>query len=163
MRFSKVYFMNCLQAVLAINPLAIAIQLLVTIPAVGAIVIAAIISFIAPPASGFNTIPRMAAEFVYEKTQIPASKKNHIVFFRCNDPAPQDMEPKPVECKNLIREEMPIDQVTTLFGNIAMFGYAISWGIGFFLFGIYRVFLSGLLKIIVPHGILAAKLIKGPN
>lgn len=153
MKFSKDYFMDCVKAALTINPLAIAIQLLVTLPAIGAIVIAAIVSFIAPPASGFNTIPRMAAEFVYEKTQMPASTKNHIVFFRCDDPAPQDMEPKPVACQNLISEEIPLDRVATAFGNFALIGYALSWMIGFLLFGVYKMVLPSILKIIVPHGL----------
>lgn len=153
MKLSKDYFVDCVKTALNINPFAIAIQLLVTIPAFGAIVIAAIVSFIAPPASGFNTIPRMAAEFVYEKTQIPASTKNHIVFFRCDDPAPQDMEPKPVVCQNQISEEMPLDQVATAFGNFALLGYALSWMIGIFLFGFYKMALPSFLKIIVPHGL----------
>lgn len=153
MKFSKDYFMDCLKTALTINPFAIAIQLLVTLPAIGAIVIAAIVSFIAPPASGFNTIPRMAAEFVYEKTQMPASTKNHIVFFRCDDPAPQDMEPKPVACQNLISEEIPLDQVATAFGNFALIGYALSWMIGLILFGVYKMAFPRFLKIIVPPGI----------
>lgn len=153
MKLSKDYFVDCLKTALTINPLAIATQLLVTIPAFGAIIIAAIVSFIAPPASGFNTIPRMAAEFVYEKTQTPASTKNHIVFFRCDDPAPQDMEPKPVACQNLISEEMPLDQVATAFGNLAILGYALSWMIGFVLFGVYKLAFPRFLKTIVPPGL----------
>lgn len=153
MKISKDYLMNYVKTIFTINPLAIAVQLLVTLPAIGAIVIAAIVSFIAPPASGLNTIPRMAAEFVYEKTQIPASTKNHIVFFRCDDPASQDMEPKPVACQNLVSEELPLDRVATAFGNFALIGYALAWMIGFLLFGVYKMILPSFLKLIVPHGL----------
>ncbi|UTH38975.1 hypothetical protein NLY39_23585 (plasmid) [Pseudomonas sp. KHPS1] len=153
MHISKATLIGYANKVASINPLAIAVQLLVTLPAIGVIVIAAIISFIAPPASGFNTIPRMAAEFVYEKTKTPASTANHIVFFRCDDPAPTEKLPKPVKCENLVKEEMPLDKVTIAFGNLALIGYAFSWFIGFLMFGVYKLILPSFANLIFPRQI----------
>lgn len=153
MHISKAMLIDYAKKIASINPLAIAVQLLVTLPAIGAIIFAAIISFIAPPASGFNTIPRMAAEFVYEKTKTPASTENHIVFFRCDDPAPTEKLPKPVTCENLVKEEMPLDKVAVAFGNLALIGYVLAWFIGLVMFGVYKMILPSFVSLIIPRGI----------
>lgn len=134
----KTELMHLTKRFLSINPFLWILSVFVTLPASGAIVIAGIISFIAPPASGFNTIPRLAAEFVYEKSQNPATQNDHIVFFRCEDSTTEDALPKSIKCENLTKEEVPIDKVSTAFGNIAIIGYLFSMLTGLVMLGLYK-------------------------
>ena len=78
MHISKAMLIGYAKKIASINLPAIAVQLLVTLPGIGAVLIAAIVSFITPSASGFNTIPRMAAEFIYEKTSTTVA-----ILFSC--------------------------------------------------------------------------------